>query len=113
MHPITHPLVADYLDRLEAELADLPPARSRELVTEIEDHIQAAQADVADPTDADVLTLLDRLGDPADIASEAREQPDVAQPVQPASSGREIEPGALVMLLVGSVMLPLLGWLIG
>ena len=37
-------LIDDYLDRLELELADFPPARRRELVQEISEHIAEARA---------------------------------------------------------------------
>ncbi len=67
-------LVDRYLERLDRALADLPAASRRELTAEIRDHVDQALASTPDPTDADVLNVLDRLGDPADIADEARER---------------------------------------
>ena len=114
MQTATKPLVDDYLGRLEAELADLPPARREELIDEIEDHIADAEASYGrEPTQAELLTLLDRLGDPAEIAAEARERLDVAPPPPPQPRKRDwLEVVALVMLLPGSLFLPLLGWII-
>jgi len=109
MHPPTRTLVDDYLDRLEVELADLPAARRRELVAEIEEHIAEAQAELDDPTEADVLTLLDRIGDPSDIAAEARERLDLVPPQQPRR--RRLEIVALVCLLPGSLLFPI-GWIV-
>ena len=67
-------LVEDYLDRLERELADFPSARRRELVQEISEHIAEARAGLESENEAEIRNLLDRMGDPADIAAEARGQ---------------------------------------
>jgi uncharacterized membrane protein len=95
-----------YLKRLDSELADLPPARRREIVEEISEHIAAAQADHPAESEAEIRTLLDRLGDPGDIAAEARQRFDI----RPARPGW-LETAALVLLLVGGFTF--LGWFIG
>jgi hypothetical protein len=64
-------LVEGYLRQLEIELTDLPVARRLEIVEEIRGHIAEERSGMADETDADVMNLLDRLGDPAEIAAEA------------------------------------------
>ena len=68
-----HPLAADYLDRLEHAARRLPRAERRELVEEIGAHLYEATR--PDMSDAEALTVLDRLGDPEDIveAEPARE----------------------------------------
>jgi uncharacterized membrane protein len=66
-------LVADYLKRLDAELRDIPRARRRELQQEIFEHIAEARADLEKEDESGVRELLDRLGDPEDIAAEAQE----------------------------------------
>lgn len=101
-------LVEDYLDRLERELADFPSARRRELVQEISEHIAEARAGLESESEADVRNLLDRIGDPADIASEARERRAPA-----VRKGSALDIAALIMLLVGGVIIPLVGWLVG
>lgn len=108
MKPATDRLVDDYLKQLDSELADLPRLRRREIVEEISEHI--AEALTASPSqgEAEVRTLLDRLGDPAEIADEARERFGV----QPRKA-RALEIATLILLLVGGVVLPVIGWLIG
>ena len=104
-------LVDEYLDRLEFELADLPRARRRELVDEIAEHIAEARAGGAE-SEAEVRTLLDRLGDPAEIAAEARGR-EAGPTAPPAKSGGTLEVFALILLLVGGIIVPLLGWVAG
>jgi hypothetical protein len=104
----TGQLVDDYLGRLESELADLPRARRAELLDEIREHIAAAQAELEPGDEAGLRTILERLGDPADIAAEARERSDV-QPRQ----GRGLEIAALLVMLLGGAIIPVIGWLAG
>lgn len=65
-------LVDGYLGRLELELRDVPIERRQEIVDEIRGHIAEARRGLGEETDADLLNLLDRLGDPSQIAAEAR-----------------------------------------
>jgi uncharacterized membrane protein len=107
-------LVERYLKHLEVELDDLPRDRRREIVDEIAGHIAEARAGLEHETEADVRNILEGLGDPAEIAEDARERFDVepspqAQPYKPGW----MEVAALVLLLVGGLILPLVGWLIG
>jgi uncharacterized membrane protein len=60
----TDALVADYLKRLEKELSDLSRARRRELVQEISEHIDEARSGLEAQSEAEMRTLLDRLGTP-------------------------------------------------
>jgi uncharacterized membrane protein len=108
MKPTTDRLVDDYLKQLDSELAGLPPLRRREIVEEISGHISEARAAARSQDEAEVRTLLDRLGDPAEIAGEARERFGV-QPRKP----RALEIATLILLLVGGVVLPVIGWLVG
>lgn len=101
-------LVDDYLKRLRKELAGLPRERRRELEQEISEHIAEARATLSAQNEAEVRTLLDRIGDPADIAAEARERFGVA----PRKTGA-VEIGALVLLPIGGVVLPVIGWIVG
>jgi Protein of unknown function (DUF1700) len=101
-------LVDDYLKRLDRELAGIPRGRRNELVQEITDHIADARARLEHESEAEIRTLLDRLGDPADIAAEARERVTV----QPARRNW-VDVLALIMLLVGGLILPVIGWFIG
>jgi uncharacterized membrane protein len=107
-------LVERYLKHLEVELDDLPRDRRREIVDEIAGHIAEARFGFEHETEADVRNILDGLGDPADIADDARERFDV-RPTSTAAPYKPgwIEIGALVMLLVGGLILPVVGWFVG
>lgn len=109
-------LINDYLDRLEAELSDFPSARRRELVQEIAEHISEARAQLEPESEADIRNLLDRIGDPAEIAAEARgpaQPPDPAPPVVVERRSSALDVAALVLLLIGGLVLPLIGWVVG
>jgi uncharacterized membrane protein len=92
-----------YIRRLEDELRDVPRARRRELVEEIEGHIEEGQA-AGHPE----REILDQLGDPEDIAAEARERFGVETKRMGA-----LEILTVILLLVGGVILPVLGWVVG
>jgi len=100
-------LIDRYLKDLEAELRSLPANRRRELLTEVGEHITAARAAQDTQSEAAIRTVLERLGDPADIAAEARERFGVqAEPTKPATPWLEVI--TLVALVV-----PFLGWVVG
>jgi hypothetical protein len=65
-------LVDEYLQRLERELTDLSPDSRDEIIDEIRRHIAEERGGLADESDATLMNLLERLGDPGDIAAEAR-----------------------------------------
>ena len=67
-------LVERYVKHLDVELDDLPRARRREIVDDISGHIAEARAGLEAETEAGVRNILDDLGDPAEIAAEARER---------------------------------------
>ncbi len=100
-------LILRYLQDLESQLQDLPAGRRQELLDEVGAHISAARADLDPETEAGVRTLLERLGDPADIAAEARERPGVPPPRSQAPT-----PWLEIVAVVAPVI-PFLGWLVG
>jgi len=109
-------LINDYLDRLEAELSDFPTARRRELVQEIAEHISEARAQLESESEADIRNLLDRIGDPAEIAAEARgpAQPvEAARPMVVEQRNSALDVAALILLLIGGLVFPLVGWVVG
>jgi hypothetical protein len=89
-----HPLAEDYLDRLEHAARRLPRGERRELLEEIAAHLSEA----TDPemSDAEALTVLDRLGDPDEIVEAQR--PD--EP--PRSDRRGIHEWAAIFLLLSA-----------
>jgi uncharacterized membrane protein len=113
-------LVDRYLTDLEAELRGLPANRRRELLDEVGEHITAARAALDPETEAAIRTMLERLGDPADIAAEARERFGVqAEPARPTIPWLEVATLATLVLVPVTIWLhmamviPLLGWLVG
>ena len=61
-----------YLMNLEGELAGLSPSDRAEIILEIREHFEDAQAELKNPSDSDLRNILERLGPPAEIAAEAR-----------------------------------------
>jgi hypothetical protein len=100
-----HPLAADYLQRLRRAGRHLPPGRLRELLTEIEGHLSEA----IDPSgsDAQALTVLDKLGDPDAIIAAESPNPDGA----PERHGAK-EWAAITLLLLGGFIFGI-GWIVG
>jgi hypothetical protein len=68
-------LVRRYLAQLDAALQGVDTSRREEILTDVHEHIEQGRTGL-DPDDtAGVLTLLDRVGDPAAIAAEAGAPP--------------------------------------
>jgi len=102
-------LVGDYLTRLDTALSGLPEDRRSQLVSEIAEHISMARKRLVNPTEADIMNLLDRVGTPEAIAAEAAgEMP----PPVPARPGGIQEFLAIVLLLFGGFLFGV-GWLVG
>jgi uncharacterized membrane protein len=104
-------LVGDYLDRLRAAAAGLPPGRREELVAEVRDHIATA----LDPqgTEADVRNVLDRLGPPEEIVrAEVDELPGSPATARAEPSWGPLEVLAL-LFIAGGFLLPVVGTAIG
>lgn len=66
--------VDDYLGRLDRELRDLPIPARRELVEDVQRHIEDAWASSQRRDRVGLLTILERVGEPADVAREGRER---------------------------------------
>lgn len=64
-------IVADYLSRLERALAGAPRARREEILADVRAHIEEASAGLTG--EAELLSMLDRLGEPAGVAEAALE----------------------------------------
>jgi uncharacterized membrane protein len=107
--PHADTILGGYRLRLEEELNGLPRARREEIIAEFDAHIRDARTAHAAETDADLLNLLDRLGDPSVIGTEARERFDVAEPA--SAGGREVI--ALLLLVVGPFIVPVVTWVLG
>ena len=100
-----HPLAAQYLERLRRAGRRLPAGRLRELLAEIEGHLSEA----IDPgaSDAQALTVLDKLGEPEAIIAAEAPGPDEL----PNRRGTR-EWAAIVLLLFGGFIFGF-GWFAG
>ena len=100
-----HPLAAEYLQRLRRAGRGLSPGRRHELLAEIEGHLSEA----IDPSasDAQALTVLDKLGEPeAIIAAET-------QPQDELPPRRGTKEWAAIILLLGGGFIFGVGWFVG
>jgi hypothetical protein len=73
--PHAEQLVSEYLARLGSELAGVPKSRREEILDEITNHIAEERGQIHNESDADLHNLLRRLGDPAEVAAAARNEP--------------------------------------
>jgi uncharacterized membrane protein len=96
--PHADQIINGYLARLEAALQPLPAARRLELMDDVRAHIAEARAALPAENDADLLNILDRLGDPVETAAAAMAeyQPKSAVPVR----SRTLEILAVILLVV-------------
>ena len=105
--PRAQEMIAGYLTRLEVALAPVPEARRQELLEDVREHIAEARMALPDESDADLLNILDRLGEPAEMAAAEIGRDEPAPASRPKSRGLEI--AAIVLLLlfwpVGVVLL--------
>jgi hypothetical protein len=83
------PEIQRYLERLSSATYDLPDARRRELLSEIEQHIRQALAQTPCTSRDEMLALLEQVGDPAEIAAAADDRVD---------AGRERRAGVIAFL---------------
>lgn len=104
----TTPSMDSYLNELDQALRDLPRGRRQEIVRDIRTHIDAALADAPGQTPTEIATILDQLGTPAEIAEAARAE---LPPVRSRIAGRDVV--AIVLLLIGGIAVPFLGWIVG
>jgi hypothetical protein len=103
-------LIAGYLARLRAAAADLPSSARDELIEDMRAHIAEARNREPQETDATILNILDRLGEPDAVVAEARRRPDAFEPHPPG-----VRPGPYVpgLLEVGALVLLLVMWPVG
>jgi uncharacterized membrane protein len=102
-----YPLVRSYLERLRRDANTLPAPRRRELPEEIEEHVREALP--PSPSEADIRNVLDRLGDPDAIVAEERVRLGLGDP----PTAGTMEWLAVVLILLGGILLPVLGWILG
>ena len=98
-------LIKDYLGRLSVALQPLPLGRRREIVNDIAAHIREGSDDLANADLVGLQDLLDRLGDPEDLALDII----ASEVVSPKNSSDAFVPW---LILLGAIVFGV-GWLIG
>ena len=108
----TH-IVEGYLARLELALKGSDPGRRAELLEDVRAHITEARALLAEETDAALLAILDRLGDPAAVADGLAEDAPRFDPSSKSSPSHWglLEAGALLLTFFVWPVGVLLAWL--
>ena len=97
----TDELVDSYLERLDTALAGVPRARRAEIVEEISNHIADERARLTGESEADVLNILERLGEPAEVAAAAGGEAPQPSPMRRAG------PVEVLALVLTPVVWPL------
>ena len=89
----------DYLRELDAALADVPRDVRTEIVAGIREELEGL-------SETDASARMSELGDPLFIAAAARE--DV-----PPRESRTLPTVAAIVVMVGGVVVPVVGWVVG
>jgi hypothetical protein len=110
-NPDTDKIIDAYLTDLREALSGVPASRRNQIVTEIAEHIDEGRQMLDVESDLTVRAMLDRIGDPAEIAMEAGSVPG-------RSLRRRSDPWVPWLLLFGGfvgLVFPLLAvaWLVG
>ncbi|MEV0131671.1 hypothetical protein AB0H83_24815 [Dactylosporangium sp. NPDC050688] len=99
--------VNDYLRAVEQALDGVPASRRDELLADLSDHIaaklaetRAGQPPAQGASEAEVRSVLDLLGDPADVAAQLQAGGDPAGPPPPIAITPGRRAGALIWVLV-------------
>lgn len=90
-------LVSEYLTRLRSALSGVPVERREEILDEISRHIAEERSQLESHTDSDLHNLLDRIGDPEEVAAAARTEDDAVPANEPARRIGVVEVLALVL----------------
>ena len=119
MTDTTPEVTTAYLAQLDAELDQLPAGLHRDIVTGVEEELQGLDAEAA-------AARIEQLGDPASIAAAARAETPTEMPTgMPATAaaplgsadapppGRAFSIAAAVVLIAGSLLVPVVGALAG
>jgi len=99
----TDSVIDSYLKELQRELKAFPVSRRREILEEVREHIAQARAELDSENEAAIRTVLDRLGEPSEIAAAARERFGV----------RPVRAGVLEGVAAVALLFPFIGWLVG
>jgi hypothetical protein len=93
--PHADQLIDGYLARLRVAAADLPASARDELIEDMRAHIAEARSREPQETDTTILNILDRLGEPEAVVTEARRRSDSLEPTPVGGRPGPHLPGAL------------------
>jgi beta-lactam-binding protein with PASTA domain len=97
-------IVEQYLSRLKVALADVRPERRQQLIESITDHISEARSTLSAHTEVAVRDILDRVGQPEDIAAEALNDQVVSPAVRSTRVRRTVAFAVVVAVAVGLIL---------
>jgi hypothetical protein len=103
----TQAIVEDYMRQLKKELKSLPKPQREEILADIKGHVDESLGPNGSSSEADTRLVLDQLGDPAEIAAEARQRFGVEGD---RFGGHEI--AAVILLPLGAIAFGF-GWIAG
>ncbi|MDH5421006.1 MAG: hypothetical protein OEY55_04285 [Acidimicrobiia bacterium] len=109
MQSTNQTLIADYLMAVRDATRSLPTGKRETIIGDLEAHIEQALS--IDAGEAEIRTLLDRLGSPEAIAAEAGANDAPITSKKGPSRVREIF--GLIGLSAGSLFIPIIGWIVG
>ena len=107
--------INSYIGRVDAAARGLPPDRRIELLDQLREHLDAV-SQAPDATESSVLVAIDRLGDPTEIVASEVDLPAAAPPVTVTSTRSAwgpLEIMAVLLLIVGTFVIPVIGPLAG
>jgi uncharacterized membrane protein len=108
--PHADQLIDGYLARLTVAAMDLSPSVRVELIADVRAHIAEARDREPEETDATILNILDRLGDPELLVVEARQRPTPVSSKQSSAWPGLYQSG---ILEIGALVLLPFVWVIG
>jgi len=98
-------IVTDYLLELSEALVDVPREVRSEIIAGVREELEGLDGDAA-------AARIRELGDPAFIAASAREDAPTAPPA-PAPRVRPLDIAAGILVMVGGIAIPVVGWIAG
>lgn len=107
--------INSYIGRVDAAARGLPPDRRIELLDQLREHLDAV-AGAPGASEVSVLAAIDRLGDPAEIVASEAGVPQalgVALDTSARSAWGPLEIIAVLLLIVGTFLIPVVGPLAG
>ena len=102
-------IISEYFDQLAKALLPMPPARRGQLLDELRAHVESARDGSPVDSEASVREVLERLGDPEEIAAEALAAPNARRKGWTVFIPRwaALTAGAAVVVLAVAVILAL------